>query len=74
LLATAIFLLTFWQRVFHGPRTGVTASQFADVRGFELLPLVPLVVLMFVLGIAPQLLIQFINPLVTHWAGHLVLP
>jgi NADH-quinone oxidoreductase subunit M len=74
LLATAIFLLTFWQRVFHGPRTGVTASQFADVRGFELLPLVPLVVLMFVLGIAPQLLVQFINPLVTHWAGHLVLP
>ena len=33
-----------------------------------------LVVLMFVLGILPQLLTGLINPLVTHWAAHLLLP
>ena len=74
LLATAIFLLSFWQRVFHGPRAGAAAGEFPDLRGIEFAPLVPLVVLMFVLGLAPQLLIRYINPLVTHWAGHLVLP
>jgi NADH-quinone oxidoreductase subunit M len=74
LLATAIFLLTFWQRVFHGPRVGVAAAEFRDLRGIEYVPLVPLVALMFVLGVAPQLLIRLINPLVTAWAGHLVLP
>jgi len=74
LLATAIFLLTFWQRVFHGPRAGAVTGGFADVRGIELAPLVPLVALMFVLGVWPQLLAGLINPLVTSWAGHLTLP
>jgi hypothetical protein len=35
---------------------------------------VPLVALMFLLGVAPQLLARLINPLVTAWASHLVLP
>ncbi len=74
LLATALFLLTFWQRVFHGPRAGAATGAFADIRGAELLPLLPLVVLMVVLGIFPQLLAGLINPLVTAWAGHLVQP
>lgn len=73
LLATAIFLLTFWQRVFHGP-VRAAATGFRDLQGIEYGPLVPLVVLMFVLGVAPQLLAGLINPLVTSWAGHLVLP
>ncbi len=75
LLATGIFLLTFWQRVFHGPSTAATQpAAFSDLRGLEFGPLIPLVALMFVLGLAPQLLAGLINPLVTHWAGHLVLP
>ena len=93
LLATAIFLLTFWQRVFHGPAVGgalrpdlggtadlsghkapPTATAFADLSGIELAPLVPLVALMFILGVWPQLLAGLINPLVTSWAGHLTLP
>jgi NADH-quinone oxidoreductase subunit M len=74
LLATALFLLTFWQRVFHGPRAGAATTTFADLRGIEYGPLIPLVALMFVLGLAPQLLAGLINPLVTSWAGHLVLP
>lgn len=70
LLATAIFLLTFWQRVFHGPRAGA-AAEFADVRGTEYATLVPLVAIMFVLGIYPQLLAGLFNQLVTSWASHL---
>jgi NADH-quinone oxidoreductase subunit M len=74
LFATALFLLTFWQRVFHGPRSGAAAGAFADVRGVELAVLVPLVALMFVLGVLPQLLTGLFNPLITSWASHLPLP
>jgi NADH-quinone oxidoreductase subunit M len=72
LLATAIFLLTFWQRVFHG--AGGSAGGFNDLSVVEIATLVPLIALMFVLGIYPQLLAGLINPLVTAWAGHLTLP
>ncbi|MFI5357090.1 MAG: NuoM family protein [Opitutales bacterium] len=70
LLTTALFLLTFWQKVFHGP-VGGSVATFADVTALELVILVPGVVLMFVLGIYPQLLAGLINPLVTSWAAHL---
>src|SRR5204862_7240442 len=63
LLATAMFLLTFWQRVFHGPRAGAARAGFADVRKVDYAVLAPLVALMFLLGIAPQLLARLINPL-----------
>jgi len=36
--------------------------------------LVPLVALMFLLGVLPQLLTGLFNPLITQWAGHLSLP
>lgn len=74
LLATALLLLTFWQRVFHGPRAGVARGDFPELCPLEWGPLVPLIVLIFALGLAPQLLAGLINPLVTAWAGHLVLP
>jgi len=70
LLATALFLLTFWQRVFHGPTTGAGVN-FRDLDGGEIATLVPLIVLMFVLGICPQLLAGLVNPLVTTWAASL---
>ena len=73
LLATAIFLLTFWQRVFHGPTTGAAAG-LRDLDLVEAAPLLPAVLLMLVLGVYPQLLAELINPLVTAWAGHLPTP
>jgi NADH-quinone oxidoreductase subunit M len=74
LFATALFLLTFWQRVFHGPRAGAATGKFRDVAGVELVTLVPLVALMFVFGILPHLLTGLFNPLITSWANHLALP
>ncbi|MBP6865457.1 MAG: NADH-quinone oxidoreductase subunit M [Candidatus Didemnitutus sp.] len=73
LLATAIFLLTFWQRVFHGPSAGA-GMKFRDLDAEEIMTLVPLIVLMFVLGLVPQLLAGLVNPLVTSWAAQLPLP
>jgi NADH-quinone oxidoreductase subunit M len=73
LLATALFLLTFWQRVFHGGAGGCAAG-FKDLTVVEIATLAPLVALMFVLGIYPQLLAGLINPLITAWAGHLTIP
>ena len=73
LLATAIFLLTFWQRVFHGPVTGATPG-FKDLTLAEAAPLLPATALMVILGVYPQLMAGLINPLVTAWAGHLTPP
>jgi NADH-quinone oxidoreductase subunit M len=70
LFATAYFLLTFWQRVFHGP-PGPGVAGFKDLGALEILTLAPAVALMFVLGVWPQLLMGLINPLVTAWAAHL---
>ena len=70
LLATALFLLTFWQRVFHGPAAGAGVN-FRDLDATEIATLLPLLVLMFALGIFPQLLAGLINPLVTSWAATL---
>jgi len=73
LLATAIVLLTFWQRVFHGPVAGATPT-FKDLTLSESAPLLPATILMVLLGVYPQFLAGLINPLVTAWAGHLTPP
>jgi NADH-quinone oxidoreductase subunit M len=74
LLVTAMFFLTFWQRVFHGPRAGASAGAFSDIGGPDLAALGSLVALMFLFGIAPHLLVGIYNPLVTAWAGGLPSP
>lgn len=74
LFATAYFLLTFWQRVFHGPRAGAAVGNWPDLRGVELASLVPLVVLMLLLGVLPQLLTGLFNPLVASWVAALAHP
>ena len=70
LFATAYFLLTFWQRVFHGPQ-GAGVAGFRDLSPLEIITLAPAILLMFVLGVWPQLLVSLFNPLVTVWAAHL---
>jgi NADH-quinone oxidoreductase subunit M len=64
LLATAIFLLTVIQKVFSGPVKENHA--WVDLTVAERLTVAPMIALMFVLGIAPSVLLQVINPTVTH--------
>ncbi|MEO7299849.1 MAG: NADH-quinone oxidoreductase subunit M [Verrucomicrobiota bacterium] len=63
LLVTAIFLLTILQKVFSGP-VNQRWTGFADLTTDERLMVAPAIVLMFVLGIFPQILISVINPTV----------
>jgi NADH-quinone oxidoreductase subunit M len=65
LLATAIFLLTILQRVFSGPLRKEW-SGWSDLNRNERLIVAPIVVLMFVLGIFPQLAIGISNPTVVQ--------
>jgi NADH-quinone oxidoreductase subunit M len=61
LLVTAIFILTILQRVFNGPLNEKWA-KFPDLTSGEIgLLLIP-IVLMFVLGLYPRLVLDVINP------------
>jgi NADH-quinone oxidoreductase subunit M len=63
LLVTAIFLLTILQRVWSGPMSE-QGKAFPDLTTQERLILLPAVVLMFLLGVWPQLLLNVVNPTV----------
>lgn len=64
LLATAVFLLTVIQKVFCGPIKD--GANWVDMTVAERLTVAPVIALMFILGIAPQLLLQVVNPTVTQ--------
>jgi len=60
LLGTALFLLTFWQKVFHNT-AGKHTSEISDLTASEVALLAPLIVLMFLLGIVPQIILNLLN-------------
>ena len=60
LLVTAIFLLTILQKVWSGPLASQW-SGFTDLTTKERLIVLPVIALMFVLGVCPQLLLGAIN-------------
>jgi NADH-quinone oxidoreductase subunit M len=68
LLLTALYLLTFYGRVFYGPQGQTTG---ADLNAHEKLVVLPAIVGAFLLGFAPQLVIQFFNGPVTHLVNQL---
>lgn len=68
LFFTALYLLGFWQKVFHGPAAGAGAG-FRDLAFIEAAPLAGLAALIVVCGVAPQVLTWMFNPLVARWAG-----
>ncbi len=71
LLVTAIFLLTILQRVFSGPLEARWAG-FADLNLKERMIVFPVIALIFVLGIFPQFILQFITPTVVNMVAQLV--
>jgi NADH-quinone oxidoreductase subunit M len=66
LLVTAVFLLTLMQRVFAGPLNPAWKT-LPDLSRREKWLVLPATGLMFLIGIYPQLLIEFINPTVLGW-------
>jgi NADH-quinone oxidoreductase subunit M len=66
LLITAVFLLTLFQRVFCGPVTARRAN-WPDLTSGERWTAAPIVALMFVIGIVPQVILGMINPTVMDW-------
>jgi NADH-quinone oxidoreductase subunit M len=70
LLVTAAVILTVIQKVFTGPVPEQWAG-FADMHGGERLAMAPVIGLMILLGLLPQLVVDSVNPtvvnLLTHW-------
>ena len=60
LLLTAVFILTILQRVFSGPLKEKW-SKMPDLTTGERLALLPAILLMFVLGVYPQIILGVVN-------------
>jgi NADH-quinone oxidoreductase subunit M len=66
LLMTAVFLLTVIQKVFSGPINAKWAAM-PDLSITERLALAPVIALMFVLGLYPQLITGMVHGTVMQW-------
>ena len=69
LLVTAAVILTVIQKVFTGPVPEHWAA-FPDLHSSERLALAPVIGLMFLLGLLPQLVVNTINPTVENLLAH----
>ncbi|MFP5237062.1 MAG: NuoM family protein [Acidobacteriota bacterium] len=69
LLITAIVILTVIQKVFAGPVPERWAA-FPDMHGSEILSLAPVIGLMVLIGLVPQLITNAVNPTVVNLLAH----
>ena len=69
LLVTAAVILTVIQKVFTGPAPERWAS-FPDMHGGERFAMAPVIGLMLLIGLLPQLIIDSVNPTVINLLAH----
>lgn len=69
LLVTAAVILTVIQKVFTGPVPEHCAC-FPDLHHSERMALIPVIGLMILLGLLPQLIVESINPTVVNLLAH----
>ncbi len=69
LLVTAAVILTVIQKVFTGPVPEKWAS-FPDMHGGERLAMAPVIGIMLLLGLLPQLVLEHVNPTVVNLLAH----
>jgi NADH-quinone oxidoreductase subunit M len=69
LLVTAAVILTVIQKVFAGPLPEKWVS-FPDLHGGERMALAPVIGLMLLLGVLPQLIVDTVNPTVLNLLAH----
>ena len=67
LLVTAVVFMRAMQSLFSGP-LAETCSAFPDLRANEKWTVIPVTLLMFALGIAPQFMLNIFNATVVHMA------
>ena len=69
LLVTAVVILTVIQKVFAGP-VPIRWAEFPDLHTGERLALAPVIGLMLLIGLLPQLIVDQINPTVVNLLAH----
>jgi NADH-quinone oxidoreductase subunit M len=69
LLVTAVVILTVIQKVFTGPAPAHCVN-FPDLHHGERVALVPVIGLMFLVGLLPQLIMATVNPTVMNLLAH----
>jgi NADH-quinone oxidoreductase subunit M len=69
LLATAVVVLTVIQKVFNGPVPEHCAA-FPDLHHGERMALAPVIGLMLIIGLVPQLIVDSVNPTVVNLLAH----
>ncbi|MDR3727157.1 MAG: NADH-quinone oxidoreductase subunit M [Terracidiphilus sp.] len=69
LLVTAVVILTVIQKVFTGPVPERWAT-FPDLHGGDRLALAPVIGIMLLLGLVPQLVVETVNPTVINLLAH----
>jgi NADH-quinone oxidoreductase subunit M len=69
LLVTAAVILTVIQKVFTGP-VQERWAEFPDLHGGERLSMAPVIGLMFLLGLVPQIVVDSVNPTVMNLLAH----
>jgi NADH-quinone oxidoreductase subunit M len=57
------------QKVFSGP-TPEHWAKFPDLHHAEWMALAPVIALMFLIGLVPQIILDTINPTVVHLLAH----
>lgn len=81
-ILAAVYMLTLVQRMFFGPLDNPKNEQLKDLTTRETLALAPLVVLVFVIGLFPNLFLERMRPSVkaaledfeAGWAAHQAAP
>ncbi|HEX7728210.1 MAG TPA: NADH-quinone oxidoreductase subunit M [Terracidiphilus sp.] len=69
LLVTAAVILTVIQRVFAGP-VNENWKEFADLHGGERLAMAPVIGLMMLIGLLPQVIVDSVNSTVVNLLAH----
>jgi NADH-quinone oxidoreductase subunit M len=69
LLVTAVVILTVIQKVFTGP-VPERLANFPDLHHGERIAMVPVIGLMLLLGLVPQLIVDSVNPTVLNLLAH----
>jgi NADH-quinone oxidoreductase subunit M len=81
-ILAAVYMLTLVQRMFFGPLSNPKNEKLKDLTTRETLALAPLVVLVFVLGLFPNILLERMRPSVAAaledfeagWKAHQEMP